>query len=75
MDKVEKHSETELKITRPIEEIISKDDIIRRIESHRRDIEMVQGLIAKDEALLGDTVKLKVKTSEEVKLSEKITKK
>lgn len=75
MDKVEKHSETELKITRPKEEIISKDDIIRRIESHQKEMAMLQGLIDADEALLGDTVRLKVKTSDEVKLSEKITKK
>lgn len=63
-----KESETEIKIIRQVEDIISKDEILRRIESHQKEMAMLQGLIDADNALLGEVTKLDIKTVEEVKV-------
>jgi hypothetical protein len=67
-----KQSETEIKVIKQVENVISKDDIIRRIEGHQKEQAMLQALIDADTALLGEATKLDVKTKEEVKLAEKL---
>lgn len=73
MEQYEKQSETEIKVIRQVENIISKDDIIRRIEGHQKEMAMLQALIDADNALLGEATKLDVKTNEEVKIAEKLS--
>lgn len=62
-----KFSETELKITEQVETIISKDDIIREIESFEKEKAMLQGFIDERKAILAEMDKQAIKTQEEVK--------
>lgn len=62
-----KQSETEIKVTRQVEDIISKDDIIKEIESFEKEIAMLQGLIDERKAILAEMDKQAIKTQEEVK--------
>lgn len=73
MEQYQKQSETEIKVIKQVENVISKDDIIRRIEGHQKEQAMLQALIDADTALLGEATKLDVKTKDEVEKAEKLS--
>lgn len=72
MEQYQKQSETEIKVIRQVEDIISKDELLKQVEGHYKELTMIQTLINSKLALIAEGDKLGVKTSEEVKIAEKL---
>lgn len=73
MEQITKHSEKELSITKSVVEIISKDTLISEKEhilgsigNYTNSISKLEERIAEIDALLGEAVKLGIKTESEV---------